>query len=205
MATAAFRPEPAPRPLFRNPEPAIASQPMGQSHFRLMVVMLLFMLVTLAIALRLVQLCLFGGYGAHGAAVAMERRGDIVDRNGLPLATTVTSWAIAVNPQNILGDKAVIAAKLAQLIPTKTEAQYRAILFSKRKKFVWLAERAEPQLVQAVHAIGDPGIMEMRQTQRLYPQAALAGHVLGYAQAVDDPEDAQGFAHRHRRGALFQR
>ncbi len=188
MASAAIRADVSQRPLFRNPEPVVATQPLSQSHFRLMVVMLLFMLVTLAIAVRLVQLTLFGGSGARGTAVVMEHRGDITDRNGMPLATTVTSWAIAVNPQNILGDRNAIAAKLAELIPTKTEEQYRKILWSKRKKFVWLAERAEPALVQQVHAIGDPGIMEMRQTQRLYPQASLAGHVLGYAQEVEDPK-----------------
>ena len=185
-AQTAIRADTLQRPLFRTPEPAVAAQPLGQSHFRLMVVMLLFMLVTLAIGLRLVQLCLFGGYNGRGGAAIAERRGDILDRNGMPLATTIQSWAIAVNPQNILGDRNAIAARLAVLIPTRTEAQYRAILWSKRKKFVWLAERARPELVQAIHAIGDPGIMEMRQTQRLYPQASLAGHVLGYSQIVED-------------------
>jgi cell division protein FtsI (penicillin-binding protein 3) len=175
------------RPLFRDPAAVAPPQPLQQAHSRLMMMMLLFMLVTAAIGLRLLQLYVFGSGYERRAAVAVAPRGMIVDRNGTPLATTVQSWAIAVNPQNILGDRNAIAHRLAELLPEKTEAQYRAILWSKRKKFVWLSEQAVPELVQKIHAIGDPGIMEMRQQQRLYPQAMLAGHVLGYSQQVENP------------------
>lgn len=176
------------RPIFRDPAASAPVQPMQQAHSRLMIMMLLFMLVTAAIGARLVLLCVFGSGFERHAAVALAPRGQIVDRNGVPLATTVQSWAIAVNPQNILGDKDAIAHRLAELLPEKTEAQYRAILFSRRKKFVWLSQQAVPELVQQIHAIGDPGIMEMRQQQRLYPQAMLAGHVLGYSQQVENPK-----------------
>jgi len=175
------------RPIFREPAAPAPATAIQQAHFRLMVLMLLFMLVTTAIGLRLLQLWVFGsGYRSHVAAVQAPR-GEIVDRNGTPMATTVQSWAIAVNPQAILGDRNAIAARLAELMPEKTEAQYKAILWSKHKKFVWLSTQAVPALVSQVHAIGDPGIMEMRQQQRLYPQAMLAGHVLGYSQQVENP------------------
>jgi cell division protein FtsI (penicillin-binding protein 3) len=184
-APAGIRLDPSQRPLFRAPEPVNAPGGLQQSHFRLMVVMMLFMLVTLAVALRLMQFAVFGNGDAGIAAPPTQARADILDRNGIPLATTIKAWSIAINPQAVLGDKAQLARDLAALIPEKSEADYRKILFSK-KKFVYLKEEAVPALVARVHALGEPAIMELRVPERLYPQAALAGHLLGYSQLVAD-------------------
>ncbi|QJU60544.1 penicillin-binding protein 2 [Sphingomonas sp. AP4-R1] len=150
-----------------------------------MVVMMLFMLVTLAVALRLTQFAIFGNGEEARVAAPASARADIIDRNGVPLATTIQAWSIAINPQSVLGDKNELAHQLSLLIPEKSEADYRRILFSK-KKFVFLKEEAVPALVARVHALGEPAIMELRVPERLYPQAALAGHLLGYSQMVAD-------------------
>ncbi|MDO6413493.1 penicillin-binding protein 2 [Sphingomonas sp. BIUV-7] len=184
-APAGIRIDPAHRPLFRAPDPVIAPGRLQQSQFRLMVVMMLFMLVTLAVALRLTQFAIFGGDDEANVGAPVRPRADIFDRNGIPLATTIKAWSIAINPQQILGDKNQLARDLARLIPEKSEADYRKILFSK-KKFVFLKEEAVPALVAQIHALGEPGIMELRVPERLFPQAALAGHLLGYSQQVAD-------------------
>jgi cell division protein FtsI (penicillin-binding protein 3) len=185
-APTAIRPETVHRPLFRAPEPTGAPGGLQQSHFRLMVVMMLFMLVTLAVALRLAQFAIFGDGEEARIAAPVSMRADITDRNGVPLATTIKAWSIAINPQTVLGDKNQLARDLAMLIPEKSEADYRRILFSK-KKFVFLKEEAVPALVARIHALGEPAIMELRVPERLYPQAALAGHLLGYSQIVENP------------------
>lgn len=154
------------------------------AHRRLMVIMLLFILVTGVIALRLVQLAFTTDRGGGAAAAPAAARGDIVDRNGVPLATTVRTWSIAVNPRLVLGDRAALAAQLAQLIPERSEAEYRAILTSSRK-FVWLKQPALPSLVEKIHAIGEPGLLLLREPRRLYTEAQFGGHVLGYAQVGD--------------------
>jgi cell division protein FtsI (penicillin-binding protein 3) len=184
-APAGLRIDPVTRPLFRAPEQSAAPARLQQSHFRLMVVMMLFMLVTLAIALRLTQFAIFGDGDEARISSPAAARADITDRNGVPLATTIQAWSIAINPQTVLGDKNQLARDLAALIPEKSEADYRRILFSK-KKFVYLKEEAVPALVAQVHALGEPAIMELRVPERLYPQAALAGHLLGYSQTVAD-------------------
>lgn len=171
------------RPLFRTPEPPVDNQRLQQSQFRLMVVMLLFIFATLVIAARLVQLCLFGDRGDRGPAAISVPRGEILDRNGMTLATTIEAWTLAVNPQAILGDRNRIAARLAVLLPQRSEDEYRRILWSNRK-FVYLGRHVLPSVVAQVHAIGEPAIMELREARRLYPQASVGGHVLGYAQIV---------------------
>jgi cell division protein FtsI (penicillin-binding protein 3) len=159
---------------------------MGVAQQRLMGIMLMFMLVTAVIGLRLVQICLFGGTDANAGAAQGSQRGEILDRNGQPLATTIKLWAVAVNPQKILGDKNALAAKLNQLMPEKSVLDYRRILFGKRK-FLYLRQPAPPELAAAVHALGDPGLLLLSESHRLFPQSAMAGHVLGYSQQVENP------------------
>ncbi|WP_442680288.1 peptidoglycan D,D-transpeptidase FtsI family protein [Sphingomonas sp. ASY06-1R] len=167
-------------------EAAGSGTPMGVAQQRLMGIMLMFMLVTAVIGLRLVQICLFGGTDANAGAAQGAQRGEILDRNGQPLATTIKLWAVAVNPQKILGDKNALAVKLNQLMPEKSVLDYRRILFGKRK-FLYLRQPAPPELAAAVHALGDPGLLLLSESHRLFPQSAMAGHVLGYSQQVENP------------------
>jgi cell division protein FtsI (penicillin-binding protein 3) len=151
------------------------------AHFRLMVVMLMFLGVTSLIGMRLTYLLLFETRPAAGGLSngLLPARGDIIDRNGRTLASTIDAWSIAVQPRKIVGDRRVIAGELARLMPERSEAQYLAILASP-KRFIYLRRRAVPDLVQRVNAIGEPGIAFGREPERLYPQASLGAHVLGY-------------------------
>ena len=64
-------------------------------------------------------------------------------------------------------------------MPEQTAEQYFALLRSS-KPFFYLRRRASPALVEAVNAIGEPGLAIEREPDRLYPQTTLAAHVLGY-------------------------
>jgi cell division protein FtsI (penicillin-binding protein 3) len=172
-------------------EAAATANPLGIAQQRLMGLMLLFMLITLLIGLRLVQICLFGAPDDRTAAVGTAERGEILDRNGQPLATTIKLWAVAVNPQKILGDKNALAVKLNQLMPEKSVDDYRRILFGKRK-FLYLRQPAPPELAAAVHALGEPGMLLLSEPHRLFPQGAMAGHLLGYSQEVEDGHGHSG-------------
>ena len=152
------------------------------TYHRLMLVMLLFVGVTLVIIGRLAMLQIFTDRTANAAAVdpLLPPRGDIVDRNGVPLARTIDAWAIAVRPRDIIGDRATLARQLARLMPERTPQQYYALLTDRRRTFIYLTRPAAPELVQAVNALGEPGLVFNREPERLYPQTALAGHVIGW-------------------------
>src|SRR5688572_27448772 len=139
--------------------PVDQPQGLGLTYHRLMLVMLLFVGVTLVIVGRLAMLQIFTDRTAQ-AAVAdplLPPRGDIVDRNGVPLARTIDAWAIALRPRDIIGDKAALARQLARLIPERTAAQYYAMLNDRRRTFIYIARPAAPELVEAVNALGEPG------------------------------------------------
>nr|WP_119184631.1 penicillin-binding protein 2 [Sphingomonas turrisvirgatae] len=151
------------------------------AHVRLMILALLFAAGIAVIIGRLALLALFAEPASAPSINAMlvPLRGDLVDRNGAPLARTIDAWSIGVFPGKVIGDKNELARMLAATLPGKSASEYRALLNS-GSKFTYLKRRAVPELVAAVHALGEPGIEFAREPQRLYPQAALAAHTLGY-------------------------
>ena len=151
------------------------------TYHRLMLVLLVFAGVTALIVLRLVYLQAFTDRsGAAGLGNPLvPPRADIVDRNGVPLARTIEAWSIGVHPRRVIGDHNALAVSLNRLMPERSVAQYRAMLGA-GSNYLYLARRALPELVDAVNTLGEPGIVFNREPERLYPQTALAGHILGW-------------------------
>ena len=150
-------------------------------HQRLMFGLLVYGGIIAIIVLRVLYLAAFGDHAGakRGITTLVPDRGDIVDRDGQPLARTIDAWTIGLWPRKVIRDKWEIARKLAQLKPERDEAIYYAMLRS-GKKFYYLRRRAAPGLVEAINAIGEPGLALEREPDRLYPQTSLAAHVIGF-------------------------
>jgi cell division protein FtsI (penicillin-binding protein 3) len=156
-------------------------QMLAVMHQRLMFGMLVYAGIVALIALRILWLAAFGDHAGRkeGLTALLPDRGDIVDRDGEPLARTIDAWTIALHPSKVIGDKLALARHLAQLMPEHSEEQYFALLKS-GKPFFYLRRRASPTLVEAVNALGEPGLAIQSEPDRLYPQTSLAAHVIGY-------------------------
>ena len=150
------------------------------AHMRLMMLMMLFAAGVVLVIGRLGMLALFSGAEARAAVATLASRGDIVDRNGAPLARTIDAWTIAVHPRELMGDKMELASKLAALMPDRGDQAWFYGQLAKDVSFTYLQRRASPALVEQVNALGEPAIVFARETQRLYPQSTLAAHVLGF-------------------------
>ena len=151
------------------------------AHTRLMMLMFLFGAAVLVVVGRLGMLAVQASLADPQArSVAIAARGDIVDRNGSPLARTIDAWTIAVHPKKLIGDPTEIASKLAALMPEAGDQAHYYALLTSRKNFIYLQRRASPALVEQVNAIGEPAIVFDRDTQRLYPQSTMAAHALGF-------------------------
>lgn len=150
------------------------------AQVRLVAVLALFGLGVGAILLRLTFIGVFGeqAQAATRGALVDPGRGDIVDRNGVPLARTIDGYAIRVVPDKLIGDRKVLAAKLAEIFPDTSEERFLKLL--SRSKPTYLRHRAIPEEVNRVHALGEVGIEFPREKERFYPQLQLAAHVLGY-------------------------
>jgi cell division protein FtsI (penicillin-binding protein 3) len=150
------------------------------SFWRLLVLAGFFGAFLLLIIARLATLALFEGSRAYGATTSkyVPIRGDIIDRNGVPLARTIRAYAIWVKPAELFGDRRKLAQDLAVIFPDTSEAEFYAKLTAKEPGY--LRKRALPEQVRQVHDLGEIAIEFPREDERLYPQRDLAAHVLGY-------------------------
>ena len=156
------------------------AQTVALAHTRLMMLMLVFAAAVTLVIGRLAMLAAFGGAEARLNVATLAARGDIVDRNGQPLARTIDAWTVAVHPHQLMGDRMELAARLAALMPDRGDQAWFYGQLSKDVPFTYLQRRASPALVEQVNALGEPAIVFARETQRLYPQSTLGSHALGY-------------------------
>ena len=149
------------------------------SFWRLLVLTGFFGAFMLLIIARLATLALFEGR-AYAATTSkyVPVRGDITDRNGVPLARTIRAYAIWVKPAALLGDRRKLAQDLTAIFPDTPQEEFYAKLTAKEPGY--LRKRALPEQVRQVHNLGEIAIEFPREDERLYPQHDLAAHVLGY-------------------------
>jgi len=115
---------------------------------------------------------------APGAAIAAQRA-DIVDRQGHILATNFETHSLYAQPPQLV-DPAAAAKGLATIFPDLDAARLLKD-FSGKRKFVWVKKKISPEQKQAVHDLGDPGLLFGPREMRLYPNGHLAAHVMGGA------------------------
>ncbi|MBR9842575.1 MAG: penicillin-binding protein 2 [Rhodobacteraceae bacterium] len=106
-----------------------------------------------------------------------SQRADIVDRKGRILATNLETHSLYAQPHHMI-DKAHVARELVKIFPDLDEEKLLE-RFSGKRKFMWIRKKLSPEQKQAVHDIGDPGLMFGPREMRLYPNGHLAAHVLG--------------------------
>jgi len=145
----------------------------------------MFALAFLTICLRLVDLSVFEA-APHARQLARplatERaaeRADIVDRNGVVLATNLGVQSLYANPREVL-DVDSAAKRLVAVLPELNENEVKARL-KLDKAFVWLRRKLTPRQQAAVIRQGIPGLYFRREETRVYPHGRLAAHVVGLA------------------------
>ncbi len=115
---------------------------------------------------------------AQGAAITAQRA-DIVDRRGRILATNFDTYSLYAQPP-LMVDPVAAAEGLARIFPDLDKARMLKD-FTGKRKFVWVKKRISPEQQQAVHDLGDPGLLFGPREMRLYPNGRLAAHILGGA------------------------
>jgi len=140
-------------------------------------------------ALALARISYLGfGEGSKAAwsedAASLPNRGDIVDRNGLPLARAFPAYALWFNP-HAMGEGAPlikspreVAEALVAIFPDENVDQLTQRLSS--GKAGYLRRRILPEDANRIHALGEPALEFPRENERFYPQGSMAASVLGY-------------------------
>lgn len=154
-------------------------------------VALLFVVFGRAIYLQVVEQERLGSLARDQYLRTIElsgRRGEIRDRHGGPLASSVEVDSIYVDPSLLPGGEAARRTALERLAKTVhlSEEGTRALLSRGLRpgtRFTWLKRRASPAVVAAVKALDLPGVATVKEARRFYPQKELAAQVLGFAGA----------------------
>ncbi len=160
------------------------------AKWRVMWVLILFAAITFGALLRIALLGLLqpAGAGLSLTDPLLPPRGDIVDRNGVPLARAFPAYSLWFNPK-AMGDggpplvktPAEIAAELVRIFPDENAGRLAARLASGQPGY--LRRRILPEEANRVHALGEPALESPFENERLYPQGTMAAHVLGFVGA----------------------
>ncbi|MFI6643801.1 peptidoglycan D,D-transpeptidase FtsI family protein [Streptomyces sp. NPDC050504] len=213
---AARRPA-AGRPRQTPPRPKARTIRLGSPRPRLRLVSLGLTLVMLVFVVRLLQVQAVDA-SAYAARAEKNRylthtiaaeRGEITDRTGIALATSVDAHDITADPKLFTPAEAKTtgapqqAAQLLAPILGKDPAELAKKLATPKSRYVVLARRQTPQVwnqikdLKSVYAqkaeadrrAGGPGanvlagVLQEPSTKRVYPNGDLAAGILGYVNA----------------------
>lgn len=114
---------------------------------------------------------------------APARRTDIVDRNGVLLATTLETSSLYADPV-LLPDVKEVARDLVEALP---DLRYGDVLqrLQRKGRFVWIKRNLTPDEQYEVLKLGYPGLKFRAEPRRIYPHGGLFAHIVGYT-SVDN-------------------
>ncbi|MDE0728249.1 MAG: penicillin-binding protein 2 [Alphaproteobacteria bacterium] len=160
------------------------AQAIQTGRTRLLTVALVFAVCFIVLAGRLVELTVIREPGKTLAFVAAAPtkstagRADILDRNGILLATNLMTASLYADAR-VVPDSARAAQRLIRVLPGLSPATVRERLATGRA-FVWLKRNLTPSQQRSVNDLGIPGLHFRDEQRRLYPHGALESHVLGF-------------------------
>lgn len=106
----------------------------------------------------------------------MGLRGDILDRSGEPLATSLR-WATVYADPSLVADPVAEARLLAPVLGA--EVIPLAQKMSVPGQFVYLERQVSPATAGEVEALGLPGVATRPEARRVYPLGAAAAEIVG--------------------------
>ncbi len=150
---------------------------------RLQIMSVLFVAVFLVIGGRLVHVMLLRQAAEPAVATGQaeplaSERADLVDRNGILLATNLACASLHADAQ-VIDDPVGAARALVRVLPDLDEDAVRRKLAS-NKRFVWIKRNLTPRELHGVNVLGIPGLGFEHRQCRIYPLGSLAAHVTGY-------------------------
>lgn len=163
------------------------AQALETGRTRLLVAGMMFAVAFLVIGWRLVDVAVLSAGARHAFGSPGEPpvhgRADIVDRNGVILATSLPSVSLYANPHEIR-DPRRAARRLAEVLPELSESALSAKLDTDGS-FIWLRRDLTPRQADRVNRLGIPGLHFKEEQRRIYPHSELTAHVVGFTD-IDD-------------------
>lgn len=105
-------------------------------------------------------------------------RGDILDRNGTLLATSIPSVSIALDPK-MLEKPSVIAKELERSLAIPA-SKIMNMLKKAKGRFLWVAREINPSRIDSLSKIKDKGLILIPEPRRELLYRSIAAQVIGF-------------------------
>jgi cell division protein FtsI (penicillin-binding protein 3) len=112
------------------------------------------------------------------------RRGNILDRNGEPLAVSTPVDSVWVNPKELLQTPSDIEP-LAQVLNVEADEIERRLTQRANREFVWLRRRLHPDVAAEIEGLHLHGVFLQKEYRRFYPAGEVTSHLIGFTN-IDD-------------------
>ncbi len=174
---------------------------MGESRVRSMLVACFFALCFIMLGVRLLEVSTVGGGDLPFKRLVNEPqlllsreddvdvskvgeseqvvRQEILDRNGLVLATSIKTASLVANP-TIIRHEDEVAQGLHRIFPQTALAEFKNKLMRKHATFIYLQRHLTPAQQEAVNNLGVPGLFFEPDIRRVYPYGGMFSHSIGY-------------------------
>ena len=159
------------------------------AKWRVLWVLALFGVVAIAALLRIAFIGMVEAAPQNRSLVnaLLPARGDIVDRNGVPLARAFPAYALWYNPAALGGGSPLVksprqvAEALVRIFPDEDVETLAGRLAAGKPGY--LRRRVLPEDANRIHDLGEPALEFPRENERFYPQGSMAASVLGFVSA----------------------
>jgi len=135
------------------------------------------------------------GESRYGRTIELPAsRGKVLDRNGLVLASSLPAHAIWAAPEDVKAEPQQVA-QLAQLLDMPQRELARRLSDTGRT-FVYLKRQVEDDTARRIEALGIPGIHQLREYKRYYPEGENLAHIVGFTNVEDVGQEGVELAYQ---------
>lgn len=163
--------------------------------FRILVIFLVFILITITISARAYQLHVLKSEELsrlakrqHERGISVvPKRGIIYDRNREELAISVDVDSVYAEPPKVT-DAFEYARNLSPILKVSEEEITRKLTL--KKHFTWIKRRITQDQSTRVNGLKLNGVNFVKEAKRFYPNREIAGNIIGFVGL--DPEGLEG-------------
>ncbi len=161
-------------------------------HRRVFFSITIFIFIYFISIYRISTIMLFPDVFDEGHNIAKKNiRGEIYDRNGNILATSIKSISLSINPTKI-NNKKDLSVKLGSILNLNSDKLEKK--FYSKNKFVWIKRNVTPYEYQQIINLGEINIKSHSEFKRIYPYKNVSSHIIGH---VDIDQKGQSGIERY--------
>ena len=153
---------------------------LSTSYRRVQIVFFAILALLITLVLRLFDLSVFNSgefqYKTNSGLENISIRGDITDRNGIVLASTIPTASAYIYPKHFTATDRSFALIAKSFNIDIKELKKR---IANNQHFVWLKRDLSPKDQEKLHNLGILGVYFIKDQKRIYPHKSLFSHIVG--------------------------